>query len=388
MAHMRVAIVAEAFLPNMNGVTNSILRVLDHLADNGHEALVIAPGARDHQEEAEHYRGFRIARVPTVMVPLIDSLPIGVPNSALAVELRRFNPDVVHLASPFVLGAAGAFTAKALGLPAIAVYQTDVAGFANNYRMRSLGAAAWKWTKIIHNSCARTLAPSTATIRDLMSHGIRDIHRWGRGVDGVRFHPAKRSEALRRLWSPEGKPIVGYVGRLAAEKSVHRLSAIAESGRYQVVIVGDGPERTKLQALMPSAVFTGQLGGEELARAYASLDLFVHTGEYETFCQAVQEAHASGTPAIAPDAGGPRDLITPGVNGELLAVADFTGQLPGAVARWTGDVAGEDLRATCRDAVEGRTWAVLCDDLLRHYAEVSGADARPAGRAGHAGRVA
>ncbi|WP_448851639.1 glycosyltransferase family 4 protein [Corynebacterium sp. 335C] len=369
---MRVAIVAESFLPNMNGVTNSILRVLDHLADHGHDALVIAPGARTHQDEVESYRGFRIARVPTVMVPFIDSLPIGVPNSTLAVELRRFGPDVVHLASPFVLGAAGAFTARALGIPAVAVYQTDVAGFANNYRLKGLGSAAWGWTRVIHNSCARTLAPSTSTIRDLMAHGIRDIHRWGRGVDGVRFHPSKRSEALRRMWNPDGRPIVGYVGRLAAEKSVQRLAEVAEDGRWQVVVVGDGPERKDLAAAMPSAVFTGQLGGDELARAYASLDLFVHTGEYETFCQAVQEAHASGVPAIAPDAGGPRDLIHAGVDGELLPVDGFAAALPAAVARWTGNVAGPELRDACRASVEGRTWASLCDDLLGHYAAVAG----------------
>src|SRR5699024_8490606 len=127
---------------------------------------------------------------------------------------------------------------------------------------------------------------------------------------------SKRSEAMRKMWSPEGKPIVGYVGRLAAEKSVERLAELSKRGDVQVVIVGDGPERAELQELMPDAVFTGQLTGDDLPRAFASLDLFVHTGDFETFCQAVQEAHASGVPAIAPNAGGPRDLITPGVNGD------------------------------------------------------------------------
>ena len=188
------------------------------------------------------------------------------------------------------------------------------------------------------------------------------------------------------MWSPDGRPIVGYVGRLAAEKSVQRLAEVAADGRWQVVVVGDGPERKQLQERLPSAVFTGQLGGDELARAYASLDLFVHTGEYETFCQAVQEAHASGVPAIAPDAGGPRDLIHPGVDGELLPVDGFARALPAAVARWTGDVVGDDLRRTCRASVEGRTWESLCEDLLGHYAAVSGASARP--RTGRADRVA
>lgn len=372
---MRVAIVAESFLPNINGVTNSVLRVLEYLADHGHEALVIAPGARPFQVEHETYRGFRIERVPTVMVPMVDSLPIGVPEARMAAILAKFKPDVVHLASPFVLGAAGAFTAKTLRIPAVAVYQTDVAGFAKNYKLAGLSTAAWAWTRVIHNFCARTLAPSSPTIADLDRHRIRNVHKWGRGVDAVRFHPSKRSAALRKLWSPEGKPIVGYVGRLAAEKSVERLAGIAARGDVQVVVVGDGPERPELAAMMPGAVFTGQLTGEELAQAFASLDLFVHTGDFETFCQAVQEAHASGVPAIAPNAGGPRDLITPGVNGDLLDPETFERELPAAVAKLTfpGEPErAEAMRDVCRDTVRQRTWSALCDQLMDHYAAVSG----------------
>ena len=132
---MRVAIVAESFLPNVNGVVNSVLRVLEYLRREGHEAIVIAPGARDHQEEIFTYEGFRIVRVPTVEVPGINSLPIGVPLPVVLTELSRFRPDVVHLASPFVLGGAGAFAAKTLNIPCVAIFQTDVAGFANNYKM-------------------------------------------------------------------------------------------------------------------------------------------------------------------------------------------------------------------------------------------------------------
>lgn len=372
---MRVAIVAESFLPNINGVTNSVLRVLEHLRENGHEALVIAPGARDWQEEAEFYCGYRIERVPTIMVPLIDSLPVGVPHGRVATVLAKFKPDVVHLASPFVLGAAGAFAAKALGYPTVAVYQTDVAGFANNYKLAGLSTAAWHWTRIVHNSCARTLAPSTPTIEDLKMHRINDIYRWGRGVDAERFTPMKRSEKLRKQWSPEGKTTVGFVGRLAAEKSVHRLAALNHRDDIQLVIIGDGPERAELEQLMPKAIFMGQLTGDELPRAFASLDLFVHTGDFETFCQAVQEAHASGVPAVAPNAGGPRDLITNGVNGRLLEPSTFEKDLEAAVDELTfpGDMlAAKQMRDRCRDTIKERTWNALCSDLVRHYSEVSG----------------
>ena len=201
---MKVAIVAESFLPNINGVTNSVLRVLEYLREQGHEAIVIAPGARDFEEEIGDYLGFPITRVPTIMVPLIDSLPIGVPRPVVTQAIREFAPDVVHLASPFVLGGAGAFAARMLQIPTVAVYQTDVAGFASRYRLSPLAAASWEWTKTLHNMCTRTLAPSSAAIADLHEHGIERVYHWGRGVDAALFHPDKRSERLRREKGPLG----------------------------------------------------------------------------------------------------------------------------------------------------------------------------------------
>ncbi|AWB81189.1 alpha-mannosyltransferase [Corynebacterium yudongzhengii] len=372
---MRVAIVAESFLPNINGVTNSVLRVLEHLQAHGHDAVVIAPGARDHQEEVRDYLGFPIVRVPTVRVPLIDSLPVGVPNTAVHETLSEFRPDIVHLASPFVLGASGAITARQLRIPAVALYQTDVAGFATKYHLAPLAAASWEWARTIHNMCQLTLAPSSLTIRELENHGIRNIVRWGRGVDTQRFHPTKRCAHLRRQWDPTGtKKIVGFVGRLAPEKGVHRLQRLANREDIQLVIVGDGPSRGELEARLPGAVFTGALGGEELAHAYASLDLFVHAGEFETFCQTIQEAQASGVPTIGPRAGGPVDLIDEGVNGLLLDVDTFAEDLPAAAA-WaleTGRL--PQLRDNARASVANKTWDSLCEQLMSYYRHAIAAD--------------
>lgn len=364
---MRVAIVAESFLPNINGVTNSVLRVLEHLHREGHEAIVIAPGARNGQEEVSDYLGFPIRRVPTVKVPMIDSLPVGVPTTVVDSELREFQPDIIHLASPFVLGAAGAFSARQLRIPAVALYQTDVAGFATTYQLSALAFGVWEWLRTIHNSCQMTLAPSSLTIADLEHHHIKNVRHWGRGVDAVRFHPSKRSESLRKQWDPTGnKRIVGFVGRLAAEKGVHRLSALNDREDIQLVIVGDGPERPLLEAQLPNAVFTGALGGEALAHAYASLDIFVHAGEFETFCQAIQEAQASGVPTIGPRAGGPVDLIEGGVNGYLLEVDTFIEDLPAAVDA----IDSPDFGVNARASIENKTWEALCRQLMGYYEEV------------------
>ncbi|MGO2548263.1 MAG: glycosyltransferase family 4 protein [Corynebacterium casei] len=364
---MRVAIVAESFLPNINGVTNSVLRVLEHLHREDHEAIVIAPGARNGQEEVSDYLGFPIRRVPTVKVPMIDSLPVGVPTTVVDSELREFQPDIIHLASPFVLGAAGAFSARQLRIPAVALYQTDVAGFATKYQLSALAFGVWEWLRTIHNSCQMTLAPSSLTIADLEHHHIKNVRHWGRGVDAVRFHPSKRSESLRKQWDPtRNKRIVGFVGRLAAEKGVHRLSALNDREDIQLVIVGDGPERPLLEAQLPNAVFTGALGGEALAHAYASLDIFVHAGEFETFCQAIQEAQASGVPTIGPRAGGPVDLIEEGVNGYLLEVDTFIEDLPAAVDA----IDSPDFGVNARASIENKTWEALCRQLMGYYEEV------------------
>ena len=172
--------------------------------------------------------------------------------------------------------------------------------------------------------------------------------------------------------------LVGYVGRLAAEKQVERLAALEGLPGVRVVVVGDGPSRARLGELLPGAHFLGFRGGTELARAYASFDAFVHTGPHETFCQAVQEAQASGLPVLAPDAGGVADLVAPGRTGWLYDPAAPTAgaESVGRIAAWRDD---PDTRravgAAGREAVADRTWPSVCEELLGHYAAVLHGDA-------------
>ena len=368
---MRVAIVAESFLPNVNGVTNSVLRVIEHLRRTGHEVLVIAPDTPRGEPAADRvHDGVRVHRVPSKMFPKVTSLPLGVPRPRMVGVLRGFEPDVVHLASPALLGWGGVHAARYLGIPTVAVFQTDVAGFAESYGIGMLSRASWAWTRRLHSKADRTLAPSTSAMENLAAHRIPRVHKWGRGVDITGFAPSARDEQLHRHWSPDGRPVVGFVGRLAPEKHVERLAGLAGRDDVQVVVVGDGVDRTKLQTLMPSAVFTGALYGAELATAYASMDVFVHPGEHETFCQAVQEAMASGLPVIAPDAGGPRDLVTPMHTGMLLPVNGFESNLAQAVDHLLSERPRYSVAA--RRSVLGRTWPAVCDQLIEHYLEVMG----------------
>jgi phosphatidylinositol alpha 1,6-mannosyltransferase len=368
---VRVAIVAESFLPNVNGVTNSVLRVVEHLRRTGHEVLIIAPDTPRGEPPADRvHDGVRVHRVPSRMFPKINSLPLGVPRPRIVKVLRGFDPDVVHLASPALLGWGGVHAARYLGIPTVAVFQTDVAGFAESYGIGVLSRASWAWTRRLHSKADRTLAPSTSAMENLAAHRVPRVHRWARGVDITGYAPSARDEQLRARWSPEGKPIVGFVGRLAPEKHVERLAVLAGRDDLQLVVVGDGVDRAKLEAVLPTAVFTGALYGPELATAYASMDVFVHPGEHETFCQAVQEAMASGLPVIAPNAGGPRDLVAPYRTGLLLPVDEFEAKLPDSVDHLIAERARYSVAA--RRSVLSRTWPAICDELLGHYEAVRG----------------
>ncbi|MBV9661775.1 MAG: glycosyltransferase family 1 protein [Acidimicrobiales bacterium] len=364
---MRVAIVAECFLPETNGVTNSVLRVVEHLERRGCEALVIAPGTGPSR-----YSATPVERLPAMRLPFYRSLAVGLPTGRLTRVLDHFRPDVVHLAAPVILGAAGVRAARAVGAPAVAVYQTDLAGFASRYGWGVASAPIWRWMRWVHNQADLTLAPSSIAAWTVESRGIERVERWGRGVDLDRFHPNHSSPLLRKRLAPGGELLVGFVGRLAPEKQVHLLGGLQGIPGVRLVVVGDGPSADKLRQEMPEAVFVGFKAGVELAAHVASLDVFVHTGADETFCQAIQEALASGVPVVTPAAGGPLDLVRHMENG-LLFSPGHPELMRHAVLEL---VRRPELRARmsrqARRSVQGRSWTAVGDELLEHYRSVAG----------------
>jgi phosphatidylinositol alpha 1,6-mannosyltransferase len=297
-------------------------------------------------------------------------MPIGLPSRKLEYVLDGFNPDVVHLASPFALGAFSAKVAKKLNIPSLSVYQTDLAGFARHYGLSIAGSTLQKMVGKIHSQTTRTLAPSTSACRELTDQGVKNVYLWRRGVNSVLFHPQKRSDELRNTWDPSGKrTIIGYVGRVANEKRISDLRFIARDPNIQLIITGEGPARTKLEKEIPGAIFMGFQSGEDLAKIYASLDLFIHPGPNETFCQAVQEALASGVPCIVPTTGGPADLVTHGATGYVINT-HRPDELEAAVLhfRLRNDRSAMSLHA--RESVARRTWPAINAELLNHYNEV------------------
>ncbi|NEE23544.1 glycosyltransferase family 1 protein [Streptomyces sp. SID7499] len=365
---MRVVIVTESFPPDVNGVAHCALQTARHLVDRGHATVVVAPApAPGHKPDT--FAPCPVVHVPSLPLPGYPQVRVALPSRRLTATLVEHRADVVHLASPFVLGVRGMAAAARLGIPAVAVYQTDLAGYARTY-MGAGEAAAWRRIRSVHGAADLTLAPSSAALHDLETHGVPRVELWPRGVDTERFRPDRRDEALRRELAPNGELIVGYVGRLAPEKQVELLAGVCGLEGVRVVIVGDGPSRPGLEQALPGAVFLGRRTGDDLARVFASFDVFAHTGPFETFCQTVQEAMASGLPVVAPAAGGPLDLVAHGHTGLLVPPRDADA-VRDAVRSLAAD---PGLRgafgAAGRATVEGRTWAAVGDRLIGHYTKV------------------
>ncbi|MFF5040305.1 glycosyltransferase family 4 protein [Streptomyces nigra] len=365
---MRVVIVTESFPPDVNGVAHCALQTTRHLVERGHSPVVVAPApAPGTRPDAP--APCPVVHVPSLPLPGYPQVRVALPSRRLAATLAEHRADVVHLASPFVLGVRGMAAAARLGIPAVAVYQTDLAGYARTY-MGAGEAAAWRRIRSVHGAADLTLAPSGAALRDLRTHGVPRVALWPRGVDTERFRPDRRDAVLRRELAPNGELIVGYVGRLAPEKRVELLAGACGLDGVRVVIVGDGPSRPSLEQALPGAVFLGRRTGDDLARIFASLDLFVHTGPFETFCQTVQEAMASALPVVAPAAGGPLDLVAHGRTGLLVPPHDATAVRDAVRALAAGPALRAAFGAAGRATVEGRTWAAVGDRLIGHYAAV------------------
>jgi|LakMenEpi03Aug12_release.lakeMendotaPanAssembly.Ray.scaffolds.fasta_scaffold257150_2 phosphatidylinositol alpha 1,6-mannosyltransferase len=362
---VKIVIVSESFLPQLNGVTNSVIRVARHQRDRGHDVSIVAP-TRPGQE----FEGIPVHVVPSI--PLVK-FAVGIPSLALTNLLDRIDPDIIHVASPFALGAQAIAYAQRHSIASVAVYQTDIAGYLHRYGMAVAKPMVDRFVANTHNAATVTLAPTPIARDALAELGVKNLAVWGRGVDLDCFHPNTRfaadAVAFRQKHAPNGERIIGYVGRLAAEKQVDRFRELVGLPNTRILLTGDGPERARLQALFPtdSITFLGSRSGRELQIAYAAMDVFVHFGVEETFGQTIQEAQAAGVPVVAPQSGGPIHLIDSGVDGILFDIN--SPDSPRTAVQFLIDDA--ELRSRMGEAgrrrVLGKSWEAVNDELTHHY---------------------
>ena len=328
---MRIAIFTEVFLPKIDGITNRLSHTLRCLREDGHDVLVFAPA-----DAAPEHEGFRVIRVPGAPFPPYPGLRVTAPDPRILYELRRFRPDVVHAVGPACLGIWGSAAARALQLPLVSSYHTDLPRYLPGYGLGWLQPAIWPLLGAVHGAAHLNLTPSRFTRKELLDHGVEPVEIWRGGVDTQQFHPRKRCLDMRMRLSggvPDG-PVLLYAGRLSPEKRLDTLADVLDAlpGAH-LALVGDGPARAELERRFAGrrAHFLGFLRGEELARAFASADVFVMPSTTETLGFVVLEAMASGCPVVAALAGGIPDLIDHGENGHLYD-PDDTGDATLAIA--------------------------------------------------------
>jgi len=362
---LRVAVVTESFLPSLNGVTNSVVRVLESLKADGHDALVLAPTSNSAE-----FLGFKVIRISRFYV---KQFAVALPHLRLEAILREFNPDVVHVAAPFAFGRQAIRVAHRMGVPAIAIYQTDIAGYAQRYGLPGLRPIIDRMIGAIHRRATVNLAPTAEGADYLRKIGAKGVAVWGRGVDLEAYNPQKRelvaSTGYRKRLGAHDHIIVGFVGRLAAEKQVERLAELFGIPNVSFLIVGDGPERENLKKLFryQKVEFTGRLVGPELANAYASMDIFVHCGTEETFGQTIQEAQASGLPVVAPARGGPRFIIRSGHNGFLVNPDEPNAYRQVVIELINNPELRKTIGSNARTGVIDKSWSSNNAQLFDHY---------------------
>jgi glycosyltransferase involved in cell wall biosynthesis len=383
---MRIALFSEVFLPKIDGITNRLAHSVRCLVEQGHEVLVFAP----ETAVAEH-AGARVVRVPGGVFPPYPELRISAPDPRIAWELWRFGPDVVHAVGPACLGVWGIAAARALGLPVVASYHTDLPRYAPLYGLGFARHAIWPLLRRVHGGAVLNLAPSRFTAREMEAHGIPEVRLWPGGVDTDLFHPRRRSLEMRMRLSggvPDG-PLLLYVGRVSPEKNLELLGEILDSlPGARLALVGDGPARPALERALASRPvrFLGFLRGAELAEAFASADVFVMPSTTETLGFVVLEAMSAGCPVVAARAGGIPDLVHHEENGLL-----FDPRRPAqAVEAVRALVESRGMRrfhaSQGRKTAEGSSWEQETRRLVEHY-RVALAMHRPWGALGRLGRL-
>lgn len=365
---MRIALFTETFLPKIDGVVTRVVRTLEQLRELGHEVLVFAPGS-----PPDEAAGHRVVRVPSVPFrPWYPELFLGLPRPRIGREIDRFEPDVVHVVNPVILGLWGTLVARQRALPLLASYHTDITQYAEHLKLPFLSPISDRFLRDVHNQAHVNLCTSTPMVNSARGLGIERVRLWPKAVDTDLYDPSRRSEAMReRLTDGEtDKPLMLYVGRVSFEKRIDWLYApVTRIPDVRLAIVGSGPadKQIRTQFAETPTVFTGYLSGEELAEAYASADVLAFPSDTETLGFVAMEAMACGVPAVGARAGGVPDVIRDGENGLLFTPGDL-GDLTEKLRRLLADpVLRRRLGRQARLDMEPFGWRAATETLVEYY---------------------
>lgn len=288
-------------------------------------------------------------------LPHYPGLRVGLPaSSALRKTWTQLRPDAVYIATEGLLGWSALATARCLGIPACTGFHTHFGDYAAHYGVGWTAPLVNRWLLRFHRRAAATLVPTHTLAAELRERGIDNVRVLRRAVDTQLFHPRHRDPMLRAFWGAgDDVPVAIYVGRIAAEKNldlaVRAYRALRErEPRARFVCVGDGPVRKRMAAENPDFIFAGARNGHDLARHYASADVFVFPSLTETFGNVTLEAMASGLGVVAFDRGAAHEHVANGISGMRVPVDDAQGFVNAFVALGVDEVLRERVRENAR----------------------------------------
>jgi glycosyltransferase involved in cell wall biosynthesis len=324
---MRIALVTETYPPEVNGVAMTNQRLVRGLLKLGHQLLLIKPH-RSQAQPTEH-ANLSVHEVSGIPIPNYAGLKMGLPYPGeLEHVFEDVQPDIVHVATEGPLGLSSLRAARKLKIPVSSTFHTNFQDYCADYGAAFAERGMMAYLRWFHNTCALTTVPDPSLIQRLKADGIQHLEMLGRGADTELFSPAKRDPELRQTWGADKDTLVAiYVGRAAAEKNIPlSLEAWAVAREacpgLKMVVVGDGPVRTKLAQKWPDVHFAGMRYDEDLARHYASADVLLFASNSETFGNVVIEAMASGLAVLTYNYAAGKQFIQSGHNGYLVPLND------------------------------------------------------------------
>ncbi len=367
---MRIALFTETFLPKVDGIVTRLSHTVDHLQRNGDRVLVFAP-----EGGITEYKGAKVYGVSGFPLPLYPELKMALPRPAIGHMLETFQPDIIHVVNPAVLGLAGLFYGKVLKIPLVASYHTHLPQYLQHYGLGMLEGLLWELLKVSHNQAQLNLCTSTAMMHELTAHGIERVDLWQRGVDTELFHPDLACQEMRSRLSQghSQSPLLLYVGRLSAEKEIERIKPVLEAiPNSRLALVGDGPHRLALEKHFAgtNTHFVGYLTGRDLSSAFACADAFIFPSRTETLGLVLLEAMAAGCPVVAANSGGIVDIVTSGVNGYLFDPEDERGALAATQRLLEQKQEREIIRKNARLEAQKWGWAAATRQLQTYYTAV------------------
>lgn len=367
---MRIAFFTETFLPKVDGIVTRLCHTVAHLQKDGHQVLVFSPDGG-----ITEYQGAQVHGVSAFPLPLYPELKLALPRPSIGDALSRFQPDLVHVVNPAVLGLAGLFFSKMHRIPLVASYHTHLPHYLKYYGLGMLEGVLWELLKTGHNQALLNLCTSNAMVEELGEQGIERLALWQRGVDIDTFQPDLASDEMRMLLSqgnPEA-PLLLYVGRLSAEKEIDRIKLILDAmPTTRLALVGDGPYRQELEKHFADTktYFAGYMSGKTLASAFASADCFMFPSRTETLGLVLLEAMAAGCPVVAARSGGITDIVEDEANGYLFNPNDDQDFIQATQRLLNNSDERETIRRNARAEAERWGWAAATRQLEGYYQTV------------------